>query len=96
LTLVFPTAFKLTFKAMSILAVEMVSRYFFPLKLISGNTDVAANQVWNPDGDLIGKFFLGTTSANMVFANPGRLVILAETKIFVAKIAANGPAAIQP
>ncbi|KAJ7071976.1 D-lactonohydrolase-like protein [Mycena amicta] len=45
--------------------------------------------VWAPDGTLIGKFFLGTTSANLVFAGPGRLVILAETKIFLAKIAAS-------
>ncbi|KAF9259259.1 calcium-dependent phosphotriesterase [Marasmius fiardii PR-910] len=47
-------------------------------------------QVWNPSGDLLGKFFLGTTSANMVFAGDGRLVILAETKVFLAKIAAKG------
>ncbi|KAF7315814.1 SGL domain-containing protein [Mycena indigotica] len=45
--------------------------------------------VWAPDGTLIGKFFIGTTSANMAFAGPGRLVILAETKIFLAKIAAK-------
>ncbi|KAG6831539.1 hypothetical protein H0H92_009458 [Tricholoma furcatifolium] len=47
-------------------------------------------QVWNSGGTLLGKFFLGTTSANLVFANAGRLVILAETKIFVADIAAKG------
>ncbi|KAL0064547.1 hypothetical protein AAF712_008492 [Marasmius tenuissimus] len=47
-------------------------------------------QVWNPTGDLIGKFFLGTTSANMVFAGDGRLVILAETAVYLAKIAAKG------
>ncbi|GLB41030.1 putative SMP-30/Gluconolaconase/LRE-like region [Lyophyllum shimeji] len=47
-------------------------------------------QVWNNEGTLLGKFFLGTTSANMVFAKEGRLVILAETKIFVADIAAKG------
>ncbi|KAF8154571.1 D-lactonohydrolase-like protein [Crassisporium funariophilum] len=47
------------------------------------------HQVWNPQGTLLGKFFLGTTSANMVFAGDGRLVIMAETKIFVAKIAAK-------
>ncbi|KAJ7088639.1 D-lactonohydrolase-like protein [Mycena epipterygia] len=45
--------------------------------------------VWNDEGTLIGKFFLGTTSANMAFAGPGRLVILAETKIFLAEIAAS-------
>ncbi|KII85411.1 hypothetical protein PLICRDRAFT_115744 [Plicaturopsis crispa FD-325 SS-3] len=47
-------------------------------------------QVWNPEGTLIGKFFLGTTSANMAFAGPGRLVILAETNVYLARIAANG------
>ncbi|OCB91678.1 D-lactonohydrolase-like protein [Sanghuangporus baumii] len=47
-------------------------------------------QVWSPDGELLGKFFLGTTSANMVFAGPGRLVILAETAIYLAHIAATG------
>ncbi|KAJ7604640.1 calcium-dependent phosphotriesterase [Roridomyces roridus] len=46
-------------------------------------------QVWNSDGLLIGKFFLGTVSANMAFAGPGRLIILAETKIFLAEIAAS-------
>jgi hypothetical protein len=48
-------------------------------------------QVWSPAGVLIGKFFLGTTSANLVFANPGRLVIMAETAIYLAEIAAQGP-----
>jgi len=47
-------------------------------------------QVWNPSGTLLGKFFLGTTSANLVFAGKGQLVILAETKIFLANIAASG------
>ncbi|KAK0437813.1 D-lactonohydrolase-like protein [Armillaria borealis] len=47
-------------------------------------------QVWNNEGTLLGKFFLGTTSANMVFAGKGRLIILAETKVFLAKIAAKG------
>ncbi|KAL0581463.1 hypothetical protein V5O48_000617 [Marasmius crinis-equi] len=47
-------------------------------------------QVWNPSGDLIGKFFIGTTSANMVFAGDGRLVILGETAVYLAKIAAKG------
>ncbi|KAJ7176672.1 D-lactonohydrolase-like protein [Mycena filopes] len=46
-------------------------------------------QVWNAAGDLIGKFFLGTLSANMAFAGPGRLVIMAETRIYVAEIAAS-------
>lgn len=47
-------------------------------------------QVFNSEGMLIGKFFLGTTSANMIFAGKGRLVIMAETKIFLAEIAAEG------
>lgn len=46
--------------------------------------------MWNPEGDLIGKFFLGTTSANMIFAGDGRLVIMAETAVYLANIAANG------
>ncbi|KAF8953596.1 calcium-dependent phosphotriesterase [Flammula alnicola] len=45
--------------------------------------------VWSPSGTLLGKFFTGTTSANMVFAGDGRLVIMAVTQIFVAKIAAK-------
>lgn len=39
---------------------------------------------------MLGKFFLGTTSANLVFANKGQLVILAETQIVLAQIAAEG------
>jgi len=46
-------------------------------------------QVWNSQGILLGKFFLGRTSANFIFAGDGRLVILAETKIFLASIAAQ-------
>nr|GAT60610.1 predicted protein [Mycena chlorophos] len=45
--------------------------------------------VWSSDGTLIGKFFLGTVSATMTFAGPGRLIILAETNIYVANIAAK-------
>jgi gluconolactonase len=43
-------------------------------------------QVWNPEGTLIGKFFLGTTSSNFIFAGKGRVVILALTKIYLAQI----------
>ena len=46
-------------------------------------------QVWNSEGTLLGKFFLGTVSANLIFAGDGRLVILAETAIFFANIAAK-------
>ena len=49
----------------------------------------ARPQVWNPEGTLIGKFFLGTTAANLVFAGDGRLVILAETAVYLAEIAAK-------
>lgn len=48
-------------------------------------------QVWNSEGTLLGKFFIATTSANMAFAGYGRLVILAETKVYLAKTAAKGP-----
>ncbi|EPQ51631.1 D-lactonohydrolase-like protein [Gloeophyllum trabeum ATCC 11539] len=47
-------------------------------------------QVWNSEGTLIGKFFLNSTSANMIFAGPGRLVILDETTIYLARIQAQG------
>ncbi|KAH8110004.1 D-lactonohydrolase-like protein [Phellopilus nigrolimitatus] len=46
-------------------------------------------QVWNPSGELIGKIFLGTTSSNMVFAGNGRIVVLAETAVYLAEIAAK-------
>jgi len=48
-------------------------------------------QVWNPDGDLLGKIFLGTGSANLAFAGDAGLIILAETKIFLAKFGATAP-----
>ncbi|EKM77645.1 hypothetical protein AGABI1DRAFT_77188 [Agaricus bisporus var. burnettii JB137-S8] len=57
-----------------------------------GNVYVACAdgvQVFAPDGTLLGKFFLDISSANMVFAGPGRMVILAETKVFLAKISEN-------
>ncbi|KAI0784000.1 D-lactonohydrolase-like protein [Irpex lacteus] len=46
--------------------------------------------VWNPEGTLLGKFFVGSTSANLIFANKGQLVILALTEIVLAQIAAEG------
>ena len=52
-------------------------------------TDAERMQVWNSEGTLLGKFFLGTVSANLIFAGDGRLVILAETAIFLANIAAK-------
>ncbi|KAI0079471.1 D-lactonohydrolase-like protein [Panus rudis PR-1116 ss-1] len=47
-------------------------------------------QVWNSEGTLLGKFFTGTITANMVFAGKGRLIILSVTEIFFAEIAAEG------
>ncbi|TEB25096.1 calcium-dependent phosphotriesterase [Coprinellus micaceus] len=41
--------------------------------------------VWNSIGTLLGKFFIGMVSANMAFAGDGRLVILAETKVFCSE-----------
>jgi gluconolactonase len=35
---------------------------------------------------LLGKFFLGATAANFVFAGQGNLVILAEKQIYLAKV----------
>lgn len=43
--------------------------------------------VWNPAGTLIGKVYLGSTSANFQFARDGRLVIMGETKLFYATLA---------
>ncbi|KAI0643990.1 D-lactonohydrolase-like protein [Trametes meyenii] len=45
--------------------------------------------VWNPEGALLGKFFVGATSANLVFAGDHRLVIMAETAIYLAELAAK-------
>ena len=52
-------------------------------------SDAYGNQVWNSQGTLLGKLFLGSVSANFIFAGDGRLVLLAEKKIFFAKIAAQ-------
>ncbi|KAI0666479.1 D-lactonohydrolase-like protein [Trametes maxima] len=45
--------------------------------------------VWSPEGALLGKIFVGTTSANLVFAGDHRLVIMSETAIYFAEIAAK-------
>ncbi|KIJ56359.1 hypothetical protein M422DRAFT_774140 [Sphaerobolus stellatus SS14] len=45
-------------------------------------------QVFDTSGILLGKFFIGTTSSNHIFAGTGRLVILAETKVFLVEFAA--------
>lgn len=48
--------------------------------------------VFNPAGTLIGKIFLGETSANFNFAGDGGMVICAETDLFYAKIATTSGA----
>ncbi|KAH9919614.1 D-lactonohydrolase-like protein [Fomitopsis serialis] len=42
--------------------------------------------VWNRDGILIGKFFVGKVSCNLVFAGDGNLVILAGDQVFLRKL----------
>ncbi|KAI1339131.1 D-lactonohydrolase [Xylariaceae sp. FL0016] len=51
--------------------------------------------VWNPQGTLIGKIYLGESSANFNFAGDGRMVICAETDLYYATLAASGGAYIQ-
>ncbi|KAH8920765.1 calcium-dependent phosphotriesterase [Atractiella rhizophila] len=46
--------------------------------------------VFSPDSVLLGKFLIGKTSANLAFAGHGRLIILAENEIFLAKLDAGG------
>ncbi|KAJ5860288.1 SMP-30/Gluconolaconase/LRE-like region [Penicillium soppii] len=47
-------------------------------------------QVWNPSGKLLGKIYVGATSANFNFAGKGRMVICAETDLYYATLAAGG------
>jgi gluconolactonase len=47
-------------------------------------------QIWNPSGKLLGKIYLGTTSANFNFAGDGRIVICAETSLYYATLSASG------
>lgn len=85
---------KLTFSLLSIIPL-LSSGVPDGLKVdTSGNVYVGCGDgvhVWNPDGDLLGKIFLGTGSANLAFAGDAGLVILAETKIFLAKFGASAP-----
>lgn len=46
--------------------------------------------VWSPSGALLGKIFTGELVANFQFAGKGRMVILAETKLFYATLGAEG------
>ncbi|KAI0729162.1 D-lactonohydrolase-like protein [Fomitopsis betulina] len=52
--------------------------------------------VWNRHGTLIGKFFTGKVSCNLVFAGDRNLVILAGDQVFLAKIAATGLSVAYP
>ncbi|KAG2067575.1 calcium-dependent phosphotriesterase [Suillus decipiens] len=45
--------------------------------------------VWNGEGTLIGKFYLNSTTAELIFTNSG-LVILEETAMYVTNIQAHG------
>ncbi|KAF9557284.1 calcium-dependent phosphotriesterase, partial [Agrocybe pediades] len=57
-----------------------------------GNLYVASGdgvQIFRKDGVLLGKIFIGSDVANMAFAGDGRLVVLANTKIFLAQIQAK-------
>ena len=45
--------------------------------------------MWSPEGTLLGKFFVGAVSPDFIPTTDGRLVILAETTIFFADIAAK-------
>jgi len=47
-------------------------------------------QVWNSAGKLIGKIFVGSVSSNFIFTGMGTMAVLAETKIFFVKFAAEG------
>ncbi|WVO16657.1 hypothetical protein L204_104337 [Cryptococcus depauperatus] len=46
--------------------------------------------VFNPAGILVGKIYLGETSANFNFAGQGRMVICAETHLYYVTLGASG------
>ncbi|KAF8990431.1 hypothetical protein BDQ17DRAFT_369019 [Cyathus striatus] len=56
-------------------------------RVYSGTAD--GIQVWNSNGILIGKIFVGSTVANMAFTGKGLLLILAGNSIFAASINAE-------
>ncbi|KXX78351.1 Gluconolactonase [Madurella mycetomatis] len=47
-------------------------------------------QVYDASGKLLGKIYIGSVVANFQFAGRGRMVILAETKLYYATLAAEG------
>lgn len=48
--------------------------------------------VFNPSGVRLGTIFTGRTAANFQFAGQGRMVIMGETQLFYATLAATGAA----
>ncbi|PPQ96414.1 hypothetical protein CVT26_005093 [Gymnopilus dilepis] len=57
-----------------------------------GNLYVASGdgvQIFRQDGVLLGKVFIGSDVANMAFAGDGNLIVLANTSVFLARIAAK-------
>ena len=48
--------------------------------------------VYNPSGKLVGKIYIGQTSANFQFAGQGRMVICGETELYYVTLAAKGTA----
>ncbi|KAH8896211.1 calcium-dependent phosphotriesterase [Thozetella sp. PMI_491] len=46
--------------------------------------------VWNPSGKFLGKIYIGKTAANFQFAGKGRMVIMGETELYYATLAAEG------
>jgi gluconolactonase len=46
--------------------------------------------VWNEDGVFLGKVFTGELVANFQFAGKGRMVVLAEERLYYATLAAEG------
>lgn len=47
-------------------------------------------QVYDTSGKLLGKIYIGSVVANFQFAGRGRMVILAETELYYATLAAEG------
>lgn len=55
--------------------------------MFSGCGDGA--HVWNPQGTLIGKFFINATDPEIIFTKSG-LLILADENVYLTNIAARG------
>jgi len=46
-------------------------------------------QIFNPNGVLLGKIFIGAQTAEMIFVGNGRMIVLGETKLFLVNFAAQ-------